>query len=320
MPNNPQLALVISNITQLTPRIRSYELRAADGGELPLVRAGAHIAIPVQLPNGRSELRHYSICNNPMQRHQFRIAVLMETEGRGGSQFIHEHFTLGQVLHCPLPTNHFQLHADASPAVLIAGGIGITPIMAMAYTLALRGRRFSLHYAGRSKDEMAFVDELSQQFPRQLQLYPSDEHKRLDLMQLLADAPSNSHFYICGPQTLLEETEICARMLGIPKDQLQSERFSAEKFAGDKPVVIELARSNKIIQASADQPLLAAVRDAGIDVNFDCCVGDCGSCAVKVLAGEPEHRDHVLSEAAKARGQMCLCVSRAKSEKLVLDL
>jgi ferredoxin-NADP reductase len=315
-----KLTLVVSAIHILTPRIRAYELRAPNGGELPLVTAGSHLAIPVVLGDGRTDVRQYSICSNPGQRDFYRIAVLRENAAHSGSIFIHDNFSVGMQLHCALPKNNFHLHADASPAVFIAGGIGITPIIAMAHTLATRGRRFSLHYAGRSKSEMAFVEELQQDFNRQVQLYPADEKIRMDVMHVLADAPGNAHFYVCGPQRLLDETMSAASALGIAKDRIQREHFHAEKFAGDKPVVLELARSNKVINAGADQSLLAALRDAGVHVNFDCCVGDCGTCAVKVLEGEPEHRDHVLSDAAKAKGRMCVCVSRARGEKLVLDL
>lgn len=314
------LTLIVTKITQQTSRVRAYELRSKNGTELPLVTAGSHLAVPVQLPNGKSDVRHYSICSNPSQRNFYEIAVQLEENGRGGSQFITDNFAPGTQFECAPPTNHFQLHADASPAVLIAGGIGITPIISIAHTLALRGRRFQLHYAGRSKSGMAFVDELENNFKRHVQFYPADENQRLDIMHILADAPSNTFFYICGPQKMLDEIETCARMLGIAKDQIQQENFSPEKQANDQAVVLELAYSNKLIQVAADQPLLGALRDAGVNIPFDCCIGDCGTCAVKILEGEADHRDHVLNDAKKAQGYMCTCVSRAKSDRLVLAL
>lgn len=313
-----KLTLQVTQIQTLSPDVRRYQLHARDGGELPLAAAGAHINLDIPLATG-IQARSYSLCNNPSQRDYYEIAVLREQKSRGGSEFIFENFAPGTELTCSTPANHFPLHADASPAVLIAGGIGIAPLFAMAQTLSQRGRRFQLHYAGRSRADMAFLPELEEKFGRQLHLYPADE-QRLDLMHLLADAPGNTQFYVCGPQRMLDEAADCARALGISNDHLHKEHFHPEHDAGDKPVIVELARSNKLLQVAADQPLLAAVRGAGITINFDCCVGDCGSCAVTVLEGEPEHRDHVLSDAAKARGRMCLCVSRAKSEKLVLDL
>ncbi len=314
------LALSITQITPLTPRIYSYKLRATSGAELPLITAGSHIAIPVTLNNGRHDFHHYSICSNPNQREYYEIAVLREENGNGGSQFIIENFVVGALLDCGMPSNNFHLHADASPAILIAGGIGITPIMSIAYTLALRGRPFQLHFAGRSKSEMAFVDELQNTFSRNVFIYAANESQRLDIINLLAEAPSNTLFYACGPQKMLADIETSARMLGIDKDRIQTEHFAAENSENNKTVVLELAHSNKLIKATANQSLLTALRDAGVNVNVDCCVGDCGTCAVKILEGEAEHRDHALSDAQKAQGFICVCVSRAKSEKLILAL
>ena len=152
------LILVISDIRQITPRIRVYTLRNPHGAELPLFTAGAHLGVAVTI-NGSQTSRSYSICSNPIDRSQYQIAVLREDMGRGGSLFIHNEFREGKEIECSNATNNFHLHADASPAVFIAGGIGITPIIAMMHTLSLRGRRFSLHYAGRSKNEMAFVED-----------------------------------------------------------------------------------------------------------------------------------------------------------------
>ncbi|HOY22544.1 MAG TPA: PDR/VanB family oxidoreductase [Cellvibrio sp.] len=315
-----RLALTITQITRLTTRIYRYQLRTTSGAELPLITAGSRIAIPVTLRNGQQDFHHYSICSNPNQREFYEIAVLLEENGSGGSQFIIEHFSVGTMLECGTPSNNFYLHADASPAILIAGGIGITPIISIAHTLALRGRRFQLHYAGRSKSDMAFVDELQKNFPRNFYVYAAVENQRLHIMNVLADAPSNTLFYACGPQKMLADIETSARMLGIDKDRIQTEHFVAEKSKNDKAVVLELAHSNKLIKATADQSLLTALRAAGVNVNFDCCVGDCGTCAVKILEGEAEHRDHVLSDAQKAQGFICVCVSRAKSDKLVLAL
>lgn len=314
------LTLTISEIRELTPRIRAFRLRATSGQELPLVSAGSHIAIKVQLANGKNDIRHYSLCNNPLQRDYYEIAVLRESPGRGGSHFIFENLKEDMQVESGIPTNNFHLHADASPAILIAGGIGITPIMSIAYTLASRGRRFQLHYAGRSKNEMAFADDLQQQFATKVHLYPADEHARMDIMNLLADAPGNTLFYACGPQKMLDDIEISARLLGIAKDRIQTEHFAADDADKNRELLLELAYSNKLIKVAADQPLLNAVRNAGINAAFDCCVGDCGTCAVKILEGEAEHRDHVLSDAQKADGMICLCVSRAKGDKLVIAL
>lgn len=314
------LALTISEMRELTPRIRAFRLRSTHGQELPLASAGSHIAFKIPLANGKSDIRHYSLCHNPLQRDYYEIAVLRENEGRGGSQFIFENFKEGMQLECTVPTNNFHLHADASPAILIVGGIGITPIISIAYTLASRGRRFQLHYAGRSKSEMAFVEDIQKHFAANVYWYPADENARMDIMNLLADVPGNALVYACGPQKMLADIDTSARLLGIAKDRIQTEHFTTADADNNRELLLELAYSNKLIKVAAGQPLLNAVRDAGINAAFDCCVGDCGTCAVKILEGEAEHHDHVLNDTQKAEGMICLCVSRAKGDKLVIAL
>lgn len=316
---NRTITLRVNRVQQLTPRVYSYELSDPTGGDLPLVSAGGHIAISIK--NGdRSEVRHYALCGNPSQRKNYRIAVLREDKEQSSSHSIIEHFVEGTTFECTIAIHQLQLHADASPSILIAGGIGIAPLIAMTYTLEQRGRRFQLHYAGRSQKEMAFADELTKTFPRQTRLYPTDENCRLDLMNLLADAPSNANFYICCPQKMFAELETSARLLGIPKDRIHYESFIREKKSTTENVILELQSSNRLVLVEGERSLLTALRDAKVNVHFDCCVGDCGTCAVRVIEGEVEHRDHVLTDSQKAQGYMCLCVSRAKSEKLVLDL
>jgi ferredoxin-NADP reductase len=317
--NTEKLSLVVKRIRDLTPRIRAYQLCSKNGTELPLVTAGAHLPFPVYTSGQKLQLRNFFLCSNPNQRDFYEIAVSHETDS-GNSVFGNGTITEGTAFECDLPANNFHLHADASPAVLIAEGIGIAPMLTMAYTLAARGRRFSLHYMDCNKANMAFVEELQEKFARNIHYYYTDEAQQLDIMHLLEDAPGNSLFYACGSQKMLEEIERCARSLHIPKDIIQQEHFSTEELEKDKAVVLELGYSNKLIRVQADQPLLAALREAGAPVKFDCCVGDCGICALRILEGEAEHRDHVLSDAQKAEGYICVCVSRSKTEKLVLAL
>ena len=309
-----KLSLVVTRIRDLSSRIRAYQLCGKGGVDLPLVTAGAHLTLPVSINDEKSQSRSFFLCSNPSQRDFYEIAVEHDA-----GPLMSETFTEGFEFECDAPTNDFHLHADASPAVLIAEGIGIAPILTMAYILAARGRRFTLHYSGHNKSDMAFVDELQEKFLSHTHFY-TDETQPLDIMHLLADAPGNNLFYACASQKILEQIENCARALGISKDAIQQELSSTEELKKDKAVVLELAYSNKLIHVQPDQPLLAALRAAGADVHFDCCVGDCGTCAVKILEGEADHRDHVLSDAQKAEGYMCVCVSRSKTEKLVLPL
>ncbi|RYY76893.1 MAG: oxidoreductase [Gammaproteobacteria bacterium] len=305
-----KLFLRVSRIRELSSNVRAIQLRSKNDTELPLVSAGARLAIPFQ-GGSANELRDFYLCSDPTQREFYEIAVPSENAPA---------LTDGAEIECEPPTNSFLLHADASPAVLIAEGIGIAPLLTIANTLALRGRRFQLHYAGLNKSEMAFADELQTKYPRHTYFYYTDQAQHINVMDLLANAPGNSLFYACGSQTLLENIENCARTIGIPKDRIQQEPSSTERLEKDKALIIELAHSNKLIQVKADQPILAALLEAGVQVKFDCCVGDCGTCAVKILQGEAEHRDHVLTDVQKAQGFICICVSRSKTEMLTLAL
>ena len=315
------LSLQISGVRQLTPRVRAFELRDPNGGELPAVEAGSHLRVPVVLENGESAVRHYSICSNPARRDVYEIAVLREEEGGSGSRAVHEQFELGLELRCELPQNHFQLHGEARPTVLIAGGIGITPIKAMAQTLKARGTELQLHYSGRSRAEMPFLDRLEREFGDNLSVYSAADGERLDLAQILAAAPADSVFYLCGPARLLDAVTGVARNLGISCERIRFERFEAAIAADAKPVQVELRRSGLQLQVPADQSILDAVLEAGVDAPYSCKLGDCKTCAVKVLEGEAEHRDNSLSDYEREQqGLMCPCVSRATGDKLVLEL
>lgn len=279
------LSLVISHIQQLTPRIRRYELRNSNGEDLPLIAAGAHLKIPVADASGKCVFRQFSICSDPTRRDAYEIAVLAEQKNNSYGKQLQDTFTLGMTLICEPPNNHFPLHADTSPSLLIAGGIGIAALKPMAQTLARRGRRFQLHYAGRSRSEMAFSASLADEFGKHFFCYPADEGLRMDIMQLLSAAPHNIMVYACGPRSLIDATYNAAKVLGISDDRIHSESFATQQSAQDKPLILELLRSNKLLQVAADQPLLAALQAAGVAVDFDCCVGECGTCAVKIIEG-----------------------------------
>lgn len=317
---NGELALVVSGIRQLTPRVRAYEFRSASGENLPPVKAGAHLKVPVLMRDGTTLIRHYSICSNPSRRDVYEIAVLKQENGRGGSQRIHELIELGMILHCEKPENYFEVENSPHPAVLIAGGIGITAIKPMAQRLAAQARAFELHYVGSSQTQMAFLDRLQRECGASFHGYYSDQNVRLDVKQLLLSAPAESHIYVCGPQSLIDAVYSAAHILGIHKSRLHSEHFSVVEHNNDKPFSVQLARSSEIIAVSASESLLEALEGAGIAAEFDCRVGHCGMCAVKVLSGHVEHRDNVLSDADKSAGLLCTCVSRATSETLVLDI
>lgn len=314
------LALVITSVRQLTPKIRAYELRAADGGELPQVQAGAHIQLPVRLNTGELSLRHYSISSNPRRRDCYEIAVLHEPAGQGGSVFIHQHYQLGLQLLIEPPQNYFPLREQASHSVLIAAGIGITPIKAMAQTLKAQGASFEIHYAGASAQNMAYLDRLQRELGEQLRVYLSEDAQRINVTEVIQSAPSITDFYICGPQGLIQDFYSAASNLGLDPSRLHSENFSSLPVANENAVQLVLARSKKSISVSKDETLLNALEDAGIQVPFSCRTGNCGACAVQVLEGTPEHRDRILTDAQKQSGLMCVCISRAKSPVLKLNI
>ena len=311
------LELVVAGVRQLTDRVRAYELHHPQGHALPAVTAGAHLRMPVMLANGEAATRHYSISSVTGTSHAYEIAVLAEAQGRGGSRAIHDLYEPGLRLHCDLPRNDFALQANAAPAMLIAGGIGITPIKAMAEQLKQKGQSFQLHYAARSPDQMAYRRELQAAFKDELHLYASSEGQRMDIHSMLEQASAD--IYVCGPASLIDAVLANAQALGMDMQRLHYERFVAQRREVEQEIRLELARSKKVIHVRADQSILQAVRAAGIWAESGCEVGNCGTCTVKLLGGEADHRDAVLNEAEK-KHSMCICVSRARSAGLVLDL
>ncbi|MFT7561850.1 MAG: ferredoxin-NADP reductase [Flavobacteriales bacterium] len=324
-----ELPLVVSAVRQLTPRVRAYELRHKDGADLPKVNAGAHIQLPLIQADGKKITRHYSICSNPMRRDIYEIAVLNDAKGRGGSQLVHESLQLGQRLNCNLADNYFSLHDDSRPAVLIAGGIGITPIKAMAQTLHARGTEFSLHYAGRSLSEMAFQDRMHRSFPDEITFYSADNSKRLDIAALIKTADTDAIFYVCGPNSLIDDLVQAAKNLGVDSSRIRYERFKSNQQEQQqeqqkieaKPITVTLSKSNKTIQVAKDESVLDALLECGIEIAHSCKMGECRSCVVKVVQGEPVHLDNCLSDDERSKQKlMCPCVSRSQGESLHIDI
>ncbi len=312
--------LVITGVRQIATNVRAYEFRDPERKRLPKVTAGSHIKMPVIL-DGKLQWRHYSIATNPARQDAYEIAVLKEEDGSGGSAYIHEHYQLGHTIMTTQPENHFELHADNRPAVLIAGGIGITPIKAMAHDLKARGINMHFHYAGRSRWDMPYRDRLQREFGSQISIYIKDEDQRMNLNKIMSEASPDSLFYICGPQRLIDAALDTARELGITDDRVRYERFSATELVDAKPVTLELTRSGKTIEVPADKSLLDAMLEQDVQIPFSCKSGNCKTCAVKVIDGEAEHHDSALTAHERVTEQkMCPCVSRAKTSKLVLDI
>ena len=314
------LPLRITGIRQLTPRVRAFELRTVDGSDLPAIKAGAHLDVPVQLASGVQSTRRYSISSNPTRRDAYEIAVLHEPEGQGGSAAIHATFDLGMVLHCSLPGNDFALDDAASKVILVAGGIGITPIKSMALELLAQGRDFEVHYTYRSRKEAAYLDRLERQIGDRLISYDSSQGKKLDTAQLLQQVPAGSPVYVCGPSRLIDALTQAAHAQGLSADRVHHEQFNLDTNHQGHPFVVKLAKSGADVWVSSNVSALQAIESAGWPVQSGCRTGSCGSCVVKVKSGDVIHRDSFLTDEQKAEGQMCLCVSRAAKDVITLDL
>lgn len=323
------LTLRVQEAVALNPLIRMLTLGREDGAPLPGWTAGAHIRIRVELPNGARDWRHYSLIDWSKEADAttaptgYRIAVRLEDDGRGGSRFMHEKVQVGQTLDVEPPDNKFPLRALGSCAVLIGGGIGITPLIGMAARRMAEGAPVRLHYAGRSRSLMAFVPELEALLGDALRLHTDDEAGApVDVDALLNGCAGEDQLYVCGPKPLLDAVLAKTQARGWTREHVHFEVFSAPVIAaGDHAFNVVLAQRGQTVEVPADRSILDCLIDAGVDPMFDCQRGECGVCQVDVIEGEIDHRDYVLSDAEKASGkQMQICISRCKGTRLVLDL
>ncbi|MEK8052592.1 PDR/VanB family oxidoreductase [Ideonella sp. DXS22W] len=304
--------------------IAGLELVAADGGALPPFSAGAHI--DVHLPGGLT--RPYSLCGDPADTTRWQLGVLREPASRGGSAAVHDALAEGQVLTVGLPRNLFALQPGATRSLLLAGGIGITPLLAMAEQLAGEGADFAFHVAARSRARLAFAGRLAQApWADRVQLHLDDgpEAQRLDLNALLATPQPGAQVYLCGPQGFIDAALAAARAAGWADAQLQVERFGAASAPaaadGIGGFTLRLARSGRVVPVAADQTAVQALAAAGVTVMTSCEQGVCGTCLTRVLGGVPDHRDQYLTDEERAaHDQFLPCCSRACTPELVLDL
>lgn len=302
------LELLVADREEVADDVVRLTLRAPGGGALPPWAPGAHVDLV--LPGF---VRQYSLCGDPGDPSAYVVAVLREPDGRGGSAYVHS-LRVGDHLEVAGPRNHFPL-VEAEKYLFIAGGIGITPILPMLAEVARSGRAWHLAYGGRTRSSMAFTSELSVHGNR-ISFRPQDEHGLLDLPALLTSAGPGTAVYCCGPEPLLAAVEALA-----PAD-LHLERFTASPDDGPRTAFeVELAGSGRVLAVPADRSILEVVEEAGVSVLSSCREGTCGTCETGVLGGEPDHRDAVLTAEERVESEvMMLCVSRACSPRLVLDL
>jgi ferredoxin-NADP reductase len=321
------IPLQVTEATELNPLIRQLRLARPDGAPLPGFDAGAHIQVQVKLADGGQDWRHYSLVElDPSADLQaprsYTIAVRREDEGRGGSRFMHG-LQPGDTLVAQEPRNEFPLRTGAGTAVLVAGGIGITPLASMAARCRASAQPVRMHYAGRSGTWMAFLPQLQQLLGADLRVHEDSlAGAPMDIDALLAECGASDQIHVCGPKPLLDAVLAKAQARGWPQAQLHFEVFTSPAAeAGDKAFEVVLAQSGRTLQVGANETVLDCLIDAGCDPMFDCKRGECGVCSAAVVEGEVDHRDYFLSDAEKAGGKvMQICVSRARGPRLVLDL
>jgi len=298
----------------------SFELAGVDGGHLPSFSAGSHI--DVRIPGGIT--RQYSLCNDPSERHRYLIAVLNDANSRGGSRAMHELVQEGSVLEISAPRNHFALAEEAPRHLLLAGGIGVTPMLCMAERLSREGAAFAMHYCARSRERAAFLTRIEQsRFAGQVQFHfdDGDAAQKLNIDVLLASADADVHLYVCGPKGFMDAVLNAARRLEWSEDRLHYEFFAADVDTSGDSFEVRLASSGKVVVVPQALSVAEALAEAGVEVPVSCGQGICGTCVVRVIEGEPDHRDLYLSPEEQAKNdQFTPCCSRSRSRTLVLDL
>lgn len=321
------LQLKVTAIETLTPTIKSFRLEAAEGGELPHWTAGAHLVFSLENDLKKS----YSLAGDPAECGFYLTAVLREEHGEGGSKHMHDQVAIGDVLTATEPQNNFHLAETAKRHFLIAGGIGITPLLAMGHALKAEDAEYHLHYCTKAREDTGFVEEVEALFADHVTFHHDggDISKGIKLDEVLADADEGTHVYICGPTGLLNAAREAAGHW--PEGTVHFELFSsartaqekdaaAEATKGDQPFEIQLKQTGKTITVPADRSIFEVLRENGVLLPSACEEGWCGNCVATYLSGTVDHRDECLDDDER-QTQLQTCISRARpGETLVLDL
>jgi vanillate O-demethylase ferredoxin subunit len=318
-----EMEVVVRQVRAETSEIRSFVLEAANGATLPAFEAGAHIDV-YPMTGLR---RQYSLVNDPADRSCYVLGVKREQNGRGGSNAMHSQLTEGSMVRISRPKNNFSLRDNSGRSLLLAGGIGVTPLLSMAQALAARGSDFALHYFARSNQELAFQHLITASDWAERVFYHFGLVPPLlndVLAEILADPGSDDAIYLCGPNPFMDVVRSSAEEAGWPGDSVVLEHFSATppklRPEADE-FVVRLAKRGIELLVPADKAIIDVLREAGIEIKTSCEQGVCGTCITQVIEGEPEHNDLYLSDEEHESGRlMTPCVSRARSKLLVLDL
>lgn len=310
----------VAAIEQVTPLVKHFTFVKEDGSEFPAFSGGSHVVVSLDI-GGRIHRNPYSLMGSPEETSAYHISVRRQEHSRGGSVFMHDNVTVGMPLKITYPVNLFSLAKKGRKHILLAGGIGITPFMSQIADLKRTGADYELHYAFRSPEHGAFASQLENSYGDRVHCHVDSIGGRLDLNGLLSKQPLGTHVYVCGPNSMVVAVLETARSLGWPESHIHSEQFLAPPIG--EPFKIQLARSNKDILVPAEMSMLEAIEAAGVEADFLCRGGVCGRCELQVLEtdGALLHNDHFLTDAEKASGRKIMpCVSRAKCERLVLDI
>jgi ferredoxin-NADP reductase/nitroimidazol reductase NimA-like FMN-containing flavoprotein (pyridoxamine 5'-phosphate oxidase superfamily) len=312
----------VVEIRPIAKSVKLFRLKPR-AGRFPRTEAGAHLKVGVVLTDRTRDFRQYTIVDSDPAGGWYEIAVLREPGGRGGSLYMHEEVDLGKTVGVVPPENDFPVDKNATHSVLVAGGIGVTPIFAMARELQSLGQPAELHYSAKGAEHAAFLDEVRGLTSVRTSFYDTSggpDH-RMKLEKVLGPVEQGKHIYVCGPHRLIADTLAVAERLGYPPEAVHSEAFAAPApLSTDLPVEIKLAKTGKSITANPGQSILDVALSEGVEVSHSCKRGECGLCVTTVVEGDPDHRDRFLSAGAKGDGKMCICVSWARSSLLVLDL
>ena len=313
--------VVVKSKRMAAEDVVELELVDPQGGDLPAFTAGAHIDLHIK----PDMIRQYSLANNPSERHRYLIDILVERDGRGGSKAIFEALGEGDTLVIGLPRNHFPLVEEAPFSLLVAGGIGITPLVAMAYRLRDSGKSFKLFYRAHSRAKAAYADRLEQEFGNSVVCLFSDEggRERFDIAAALRNAPPGSHLYLCGSNGFMEFVAAAAKNY-LPEAQIHLEHFSAPvsaKVSPNRAFELYCAKSKVTLSVPADKSIVEVLDANGIDVPVSCAEGICGTCISQFIEGEVDHRDSVLTRKEREEKKLFTpCCSRAKGNRLVMDV
>lgn len=314
---NPWIDLCIAQVTAAATDINSLELVAVNEEALPAYKAGAHVDVFIK----PGLTRQYSLTGDPADRTRYRLGILRDPNSRGGSSAIHEDFKVNQHIRIGKPRNNFPLH-DAAHTILFAGGIGVTPMLSMAYALEAANASWEMHYCGRTADRLAFVDEMKR-FNGKVHIHldsgPKDQ--ALDINAVLQNASRNHHLYVCGPNGFMDFVVKAAANNHWDADCVHLERFGAEVDTDGEPFTVIAKKSGKHIDVQPGETINEKLKAIGIDVNVSCQSGVCGTCLTRVLEGTPDHRDLVQTDVEKACNErMTVCCSRSKTKTLILDI